>query len=217
MLPLEILLFGFVTHSCLNYCTDLSGAKTENKCCCPFIRDIYITVLAPVVQMFYSAINPINYYPVHKYYWYQQRYPLDRDLSSGERYLPFKWLEPANYSLSSRQGLNLGSFLLGILPENIRNESFINSPHSFVSRKSTKKLTSEGDCLRYKSWSAGQFHLQTYFQQKRKWQSESLISPEGFTDDLHHSVLFSHCVLILQHKTRKKKHCNMRKWALMTK
>ena len=56
------------THSCLNYCTDLSGANTENKCCCPFIRDIYITVLAPIVQMFYSEINPINHYPVHKYY-----------------------------------------------------------------------------------------------------------------------------------------------------
>ena len=79
------------THSCLNNCTDLSRVNTEltvkeNKCCCPFIRDIYITVLAPVVQMFYSAINPTHLYPVdkyQKYYWYQQRYPLDRDLSSG--------------------------------------------------------------------------------------------------------------------------------------
>ena len=75
------------THSCLNNCTDLSRVNTEltvkeDKCCCPFIRDIYITVLAPVVQMFYSAINPINHYPVDKYYLYQQHYPLDRDLSS---------------------------------------------------------------------------------------------------------------------------------------
>ena len=34
-------------------CTDLSRVKTEltvkeAKCCCPFIRDIFITVLAPV-------------------------------------------------------------------------------------------------------------------------------------------------------------------------
>ena len=45
--------FGFFTHSCVNNCTDLSRVKTEltvkeDKCCCPFIRDIYITVLAPV-------------------------------------------------------------------------------------------------------------------------------------------------------------------------
>ena len=62
------------THGCLNNnCTDLSRVNTEltvkgDKCCCPFIRGIYITVLSPVVQMFYSAINPINHYPVVKYY-----------------------------------------------------------------------------------------------------------------------------------------------------
>ena len=71
------------THSCLNNCTDRSRVNAEltvkeNMCCCPFIRDMYITDLAPVVQMFYSAINPINYYPVDKYYWYQLRCPLDR-------------------------------------------------------------------------------------------------------------------------------------------
>ena len=65
--------FALFTHSCVNNCTDLSPVNTEltvkeDKCCCPFIRDIYITVLAPVVQMFYSAINPINHYPVVKYY-----------------------------------------------------------------------------------------------------------------------------------------------------
>ena len=61
------------THSCLNTCTDLSRVNTEltikeDKCYCPFIRDTYITVLAPLVQMFYIAINPINHYPVDKYY-----------------------------------------------------------------------------------------------------------------------------------------------------
>ena len=49
----------------------------------PFIHDIYITVLAPVVQMLYSAINRINHYPVDKYYGYQLRGPLDWDLPSG--------------------------------------------------------------------------------------------------------------------------------------
>ena len=61
------------THSCLNNCSDRSRVNAEltvkeNMCCCPFIRDIYITDLAPVIQMFYSAINPINHYPVDKYY-----------------------------------------------------------------------------------------------------------------------------------------------------
>ena len=44
------------THSCLNNCTDLSRVNTEltvkeEKCCCPFIRDIYITILAPFVAI----------------------------------------------------------------------------------------------------------------------------------------------------------------------
>ena len=50
---LFVCLFVFFTHSCVNNCTDLSRVKTEltvkeDKCCCPFIREIYITVLAPV-------------------------------------------------------------------------------------------------------------------------------------------------------------------------
>ena len=50
---LFVCLFGFFTHSCVNDCTELLRVKTEltvkeDKCCCPFIRDIYITVLAPV-------------------------------------------------------------------------------------------------------------------------------------------------------------------------
>ena len=48
-----LFVFGFFTHSCVNKCTELSRVKTEltvkeDKCCCPYIRDIYITVLAPV-------------------------------------------------------------------------------------------------------------------------------------------------------------------------
>ena len=82
----RICFLAFFTHSCLNICTDLSRVTTElsqltikeGKWCYPFTRDIYITVLAPVVQIFYGAINQINYYPVDKYYGYQLRYPLDR-------------------------------------------------------------------------------------------------------------------------------------------
>ena len=50
---LFVCLFVCFTHSCVNNCTDLSRVKTEltvkeAKCCCPFNRDIFITVLAPV-------------------------------------------------------------------------------------------------------------------------------------------------------------------------
>ena len=55
----------------------------EDKCCCPFIRDIYIIVLAPVVQLFYGEFHWINPFLVDKYYGYKLRYPLDKDLSIG--------------------------------------------------------------------------------------------------------------------------------------
>ena len=75
--------FCFLFFGCVSNCTDLSRVKTkltvkEDKWDCPFIGDIYITVLAPVVQIFYGAINQINHYKVDKYYGYQLRYPLDR-------------------------------------------------------------------------------------------------------------------------------------------
>ena len=89
-------------------------------------------------------------------------YPLDSVIEF------LKELEPANHSLSCRQVLNLGALLWEISPENIRNQSFIISPQSFVSRKSTKKLTSEGDWLRCTSWSAGQFHLQNLLSTEKK-------------------------------------------------
>ena len=53
----------------------------EDKCCYPFIRDIYIIVLAPVVQLFSGEFHRINPFPVDKYYEYQLRFPLDKDLS----------------------------------------------------------------------------------------------------------------------------------------
>ena len=55
----------------------------EDKCRCPFIGDIYITVLVPVVQLFYGEFYRINPFPVDEYYGYQLRYPLDKDLSIG--------------------------------------------------------------------------------------------------------------------------------------
>ena len=51
---------------------------------------------APVVQKVDSAIHRINHYPADKYLGnqLQWRYPLDRDLSGGQRYPPFEQLEP---------------------------------------------------------------------------------------------------------------------------
>ena len=73
-------------HSCVKIWTDLSRVKTEvtvkeDKSCCPLIRDIYIKVLIPVIQLFYGEFHPTNPFPVGKYYRYQLRYPLDKDFS----------------------------------------------------------------------------------------------------------------------------------------
>ena len=45
---------------------------------------------APVVQTLGSAIHRINHYPVDKYYGNQLRYPVDSDLSGGQRYPTFE-------------------------------------------------------------------------------------------------------------------------------
>ena len=88
MLPCKWFFFflAFFTHSCVKNWTDLSRVKTEvtvkeDKCCYPFIRDIYIIVLALVVQLFCGEFHRINPFPVDKYYGYQLRYPLDKDVS----------------------------------------------------------------------------------------------------------------------------------------
>ena len=47
-------------------------------------------MLALVVQTLDSAIHWINHYPAAKYYENQLRYPLDSDLSGGQRYLTFE-------------------------------------------------------------------------------------------------------------------------------
>ena len=46
--------------------------------------------LAPVVQRVYNAIHLINHYPVDSVVCFLNTYPLDSDLSGGERYPPFK-------------------------------------------------------------------------------------------------------------------------------
>ena len=50
--------------------------------------------LAPVVQTLDSAIHRVNHYPADKYYGNQLRYPLDGDLSGGQRYPTFEQPEP---------------------------------------------------------------------------------------------------------------------------
>ena len=49
---------------------------------------------APVVQKMDSTIHWINHYPEDKYQENQLRYPLDGDLSDGQRFLPFEQREP---------------------------------------------------------------------------------------------------------------------------
>ena len=47
---------------------------------------------APVVQTSDSAIHRINHYPADKYQENRLHYPLDRDLSTGQRYPPSEQL-----------------------------------------------------------------------------------------------------------------------------
>ena len=116
-----VLFFDFFTHSCVSNCTDISRVKTkltvkEDKWGCPFIGGIYITVLAPVVQIFYGAINQINHYPVDKYYGYQQRYPLDRRRFIQWIALSTFWTTRAYKLLTIIQtGFNSGSSFVGDL------------------------------------------------------------------------------------------------------
>ena len=132
-------------------------------------------------------------------------------LNSVNQFL--KELGPASHSLPSRRVLNLGALLLGISPENIRNQSFIISPQSFVSRKSTKKLTSEGDCLRCTSWSAGQFHIQNLLSTEKKMTERV---PHLTWTFYWWSPLLGCIQQFCNTKQEKKKHCNIKKWALMT-
>ena len=53
--------------------------------------------LAPVVQTLDSTIHRINHYPADKYYGNQLRYPLDSDLSGGQRYPTFEQPGPGDY------------------------------------------------------------------------------------------------------------------------
>ena len=59
-------------------------ADTKGTCHCVHI------ILASVVQTLDSAIHQINHYPRDKYYGNQLRYPLNSDLSGGQRYPTFE-------------------------------------------------------------------------------------------------------------------------------
>ena len=54
--------------------------------------------LAPVVQTLDNAMHRINHYPAEKYYRNQLHYPLDSDLSGGQRYLTLEQQGPGQYN-----------------------------------------------------------------------------------------------------------------------
>ena len=62
-------------------------------------------IQAQVVQKLDSAIHWINHYPVNKYQGNQLHYPLDRDLSAGQRYPPFEQLGPEQYFSQKGKGV----------------------------------------------------------------------------------------------------------------
>ena len=51
-------------------------------------------IQTPVIQTLDNVIHQKNYYPSDKYQGNQLLYPLDRDLSGGQRYPPFEKLDP---------------------------------------------------------------------------------------------------------------------------
>ena len=57
--------------------------------------------MASAVQTLDSSIHRINYYPTDKYYRKQLCYPLDRNLSGGERYPSFEQPGPGEWYLSA--------------------------------------------------------------------------------------------------------------------
>ena len=70
----------------------------SNNRCLIFVKSEFariVILLAPVVRKLDSAIYRINRYPEDKYYDIQLRYPVDSNLSSGQRYPPFEQLGPA--------------------------------------------------------------------------------------------------------------------------
>ena len=57
-------------------------------------------LLAQVVQTLDSAIHRINHYPADKYYGNQLCYPLDSDLSAGQRYPTFEQQGPVRHAIN---------------------------------------------------------------------------------------------------------------------
>ena len=58
------------------------------------LKPVPFSDLAPVVQKVDNTIRWINLYPVDSAIGFPKTYPLDRDLSSGQRYQPFEQLGP---------------------------------------------------------------------------------------------------------------------------
>ena len=74
--------FRYLNHPNKNRVSFRAQASRALTLCC--------VLLAPVVQTLDSAIHRINHYPADKYYRNQLRYPLDSDLSGGQRYPTFE-------------------------------------------------------------------------------------------------------------------------------
>ena len=68
------------------------------------IKHRVIEELAPVVQKMDNAIHGINHYPADSVVCFAKIYPLDSDLSSGQRYPPFEQL--GLYLNSTKSGRN---------------------------------------------------------------------------------------------------------------
>ena len=101
--------------------------------------------------------------------------------------------------------------MLEISSENTGTNPLKNFLVSFVYRKVDKK-TNVRRWL-YKFWSAGQFHIQNLLSTEKKMTERV----PNLTWTFYGWRPLLRCIqpsgMILQHKTRKKKHCNMRKWA----
>ena len=66
-----------------------------------------LNALALVVQRVDNAIQQINHYPVNSVVCFANTYPLDSDLSGGQRYTPFERLGPGSFNSDRLSDQNL--------------------------------------------------------------------------------------------------------------